>query len=184
MTHICISKLTITGSDNGLSPGRRQAIIWANAAILLIGPLGTKLSEILVEIYKFLFKKMHLKISSGNCWPFCLRLHALYHRFWNVLCFSLWLWPLPWRAVFCLVAHNQTSWLLSRWESIMASCHQSCLKRQGSRSSLLSAETYIAHLTETPDIHTNTGRCVGGQLGGCRWPGARASVTNEESPHQ
>ena len=30
MTHICISKLTIIGSYNGLSPGRRQAIIWTN----------------------------------------------------------------------------------------------------------------------------------------------------------
>ena len=37
VTHICISKLTIIGSDNGLSPGRRQAIIWTNAGILLIG---------------------------------------------------------------------------------------------------------------------------------------------------
>ena len=36
--HICISKLTIIGSDNGLSPGRRQAIIWTNARLLLIGP--------------------------------------------------------------------------------------------------------------------------------------------------
>ena len=33
MTHICISKLTIIGSDSGLSPGRYQAIIWANAGI-------------------------------------------------------------------------------------------------------------------------------------------------------
>ena len=33
--------LTIIGSDNGLSPGRRQAITWTNAGILLIGPLGT-----------------------------------------------------------------------------------------------------------------------------------------------
>ena len=49
MTHICVIKLTI-GSDNGLSPGRRQAIISANAAIWLIGSLGTKFSEILFEI--------------------------------------------------------------------------------------------------------------------------------------
>ena len=28
MTQICVGKLTIIGSDNGLSPGRRQAIIW------------------------------------------------------------------------------------------------------------------------------------------------------------
>ena len=41
VTHICVSKLTIIGSDNGLSPGRRQAIIWTNAGILLIGALAT-----------------------------------------------------------------------------------------------------------------------------------------------
>ena len=45
VTHNCIGKLAIIGSDNGLSPGRRQAIIWANAGILLIGPLGTNFSE-------------------------------------------------------------------------------------------------------------------------------------------
>ena len=28
-------KLTNIGSDNGLAPGRRQAIIWTNAGILL-----------------------------------------------------------------------------------------------------------------------------------------------------
>ena len=43
MTHISISKLTIIGSDNGLSPDRRQAIIWTNAGILLIGRFGDKL---------------------------------------------------------------------------------------------------------------------------------------------
>ena len=37
VTHICVSKLSIIGSDNGLSPDRRQAIIWTNAGILLIG---------------------------------------------------------------------------------------------------------------------------------------------------
>ena len=47
MTHICVNKLTIISSDNGLSPGRRQAIIWTNDGILLIGPLGTNISEIL-----------------------------------------------------------------------------------------------------------------------------------------
>ena len=52
--HICISKLTIIGSDNGLSPGRREAIIWINAGILLIGP---NFSEILISIQTFSFKK-------------------------------------------------------------------------------------------------------------------------------
>ena len=50
VTHICVNKLTMIGSDNGLSPGRRQAIIWTNAGILLIGPLGTNFSKILIEI--------------------------------------------------------------------------------------------------------------------------------------
>ena len=43
VTHMCVSRLTTIGSDNGLSPDRRQAIIWTNAGILLVGPLGTKL---------------------------------------------------------------------------------------------------------------------------------------------
>ena len=36
--HICINKLTIIGSDNGLLPDQRQAIIWTKGEILLIGP--------------------------------------------------------------------------------------------------------------------------------------------------
>ena len=51
MTHICVSKLTIIGSDNGLSPGQREAIIWTNDGILLIRPLGTNFSEIWIEIH-------------------------------------------------------------------------------------------------------------------------------------
>ena len=75
--HICIGKLTIIGSDNGLSSGRRQAIIWTNAGILLIGPSGTNLSEILIAIQTFSFRKMHLKISSAKWRPFCFGLNAL-----------------------------------------------------------------------------------------------------------
>ena len=77
VTHICVGKLTIIGSGNGLSPGRRQAIIWANAGILLIRRLGTNFSEILIEIHTFSFKKMHLKMSSGKWRPFCLGLNVL-----------------------------------------------------------------------------------------------------------
>ena len=76
-THICVSKLTIIASDNGLSPGRRQAIIWNNAGILSIGLLGTKFSQILIEILIFSFKKMGLKVSSAKCRPFCLGLNVL-----------------------------------------------------------------------------------------------------------
>ena len=77
VTHVCVGKLTIIGSDNGLSPGRRQTIIWTNAGILLIGPLGTNFSEIVVGIQTFSFKKIHLKMSSAKWRPFCLGLNVL-----------------------------------------------------------------------------------------------------------
>ena len=77
VTHICVSKLIIIGLDNGLSPGRRQAIIWTNAGILLIRPLGINFREILIEIYTFSFKKKHLKVSSAKWRPFCLSLKEL-----------------------------------------------------------------------------------------------------------
>ena len=75
--YVCVSNLTIIGSDNGLSPGRRQAIIWTNAGILFTGPLGSNFSEFLIEILTFSFKKMHLKVSSGKWRPFCLGLNVL-----------------------------------------------------------------------------------------------------------
>ena len=60
-THICVGNLSIIGSDNGMSPYRRQAIIWTNAGILLIGPFGTNFSEISIEILIFSFAKMSLR---------------------------------------------------------------------------------------------------------------------------
>ena len=65
VTHIC------------LSPGRREPIIWTNAGILLIGPLGSNFSEIVIATEAFSFKKKHLKMSSGKCRPFCLGLNVL-----------------------------------------------------------------------------------------------------------
>ena len=99
VTHICVGKLTIIGSDNGLSPGRRQAIIWTNAGIFLIGPLGTNFSEILTEIHAFSFKKIHLKMSSAKWRPFCFGLNVLKegtsiyfpHILWGVITY-----PCPW----------------------------------------------------------------------------------------
>ena len=70
---------SIIGSDNGLSPGRRQAIIRTNAGILLIGPLGIYVSEILIEIQTLLFTKMYLKISSEKLRLFRLRLRVSIH---------------------------------------------------------------------------------------------------------
>ena len=53
MTHVYVSKLTIIASHNGLFSGRRQAIIWTNAGILLIWTFGTNISEIVSESYTF-----------------------------------------------------------------------------------------------------------------------------------
>ena len=62
VTHICVKKL---------------AIIWSNDGILLIGPLGTNFSEIFIGIHTFSFNKIHLKMSSGKSRPFCLGLNVL-----------------------------------------------------------------------------------------------------------
>ena len=69
---ICVSKLATIRSDNGLSPVQHQAIIWTDAVILLIGPLGT--------IHTFLLKKMHLKMLSAKQQSFGLSLIVLTHR--------------------------------------------------------------------------------------------------------
>ena len=71
--YICVGKLTIIISDNGLLPGWRQAVISSNAGILLIGSLGANISEILIKIDTFPFQKIHLKMSSGKWRPSCVR---------------------------------------------------------------------------------------------------------------
>ena len=54
------------GSDNGLSPGRRQAIFLISAGILLIGPLGTNFGEIWIDIRAFHLKKCIWKCRLGK----------------------------------------------------------------------------------------------------------------------
>ena len=84
VTHICVCKLTIIDSDNGLSPGWCQVIIWASAGILLIEHLWTNFSEILIKIYTFSFKKMHLKMLSVKWQPFCISLNVLTKCLWCI----------------------------------------------------------------------------------------------------
>ena len=75
LTHLPLVPVSVKwvsiGSDNGLSPGRRQTIIWTNAGILLTGPLEINFNEILIKSNTFSFKKMHLKMSSVKWRPFC-----------------------------------------------------------------------------------------------------------------
>ena len=96
---------------------RTLTIIWINAGILLIGPLRTNFSGIVIGIQTF--KKMHLKMSSGKCRPFFLGLDVLRahigvtRRQWMN---SLWPSDVIWRQIFgstlvqvmdcCLTAPN------------------------------------------------------------------------------
>ena len=59
------------GSGNALLPDQGEAIIWTNADLLSIGPLGTNFNEIQIAIWNFSFMKMHLKMCSVKWWPFC-----------------------------------------------------------------------------------------------------------------
>ena len=74
VTQICVSNLTIVGSDNGTE----QAITWTNAGILLIGPLGANVSEIFNQnSYILIQENVHLKMLSVKQQPFCLGLNVL-----------------------------------------------------------------------------------------------------------
>ena len=116
VTHICVGKLTIIGSDNGLSPGRCQAIIWTNVGILLIRTLETNFSEILSEIHTFSFKKMHLKMSSGKWHPFCLGLKCVINQSWRECNHKTSNWPYQGHQVPYLVPRT-TDRLSSQWSN-------------------------------------------------------------------
>ena len=61
-------------SANGLTPRRHKANFWTNAGTLLIWPLEKNISDILIKIHIFAFKKVYLKISSVKWRPFCFGL--------------------------------------------------------------------------------------------------------------
>ena len=79
VTHICVGNLTIIGSDNGLSPVRRQAIIWTNDELLLIEPLALR-NKILWKFnrnYNIFIQENAFEVSSAKWQPFCLGLNVL-----------------------------------------------------------------------------------------------------------
>ena len=87
VTHICVTKLTN---------------ILTNAGILLIWTSGTNFSQILIQIHKFSFKKMHLKMSSGKWRPFCLGLNVLT----AVYCSGSWGAPPPCQRSHTEIQHD------------------------------------------------------------------------------
>ena len=80
MTHISVSKLTIFGSHNGLSPGRRQAIIWTKAGLLLIRLLETNFSKVLLKIFmeENPFENIVWKMAAILSRPQCVDKHQQY----------------------------------------------------------------------------------------------------------
>ena len=76
LAHCRRENSAIIGADSGLSADGSQAIIWTTVGKVLIGHTGTNISEIIIEIQTFPFRKMHLKMSSGKCRPFCLGLNV------------------------------------------------------------------------------------------------------------
>ena len=64
VTHICVNNLIIIGSDMDVSNHR------FNDGILLIGPVETNFNDILIEMYMFSLKKIHLKVLFAKWRPF------------------------------------------------------------------------------------------------------------------
>ena len=113
VAHICVCKLTIIGSDNGFSPGRRQAIIWTNAGILFIAHFEANFCANLIQNCTFSFKKMHLKMSSGTWRPNCLGINVLRHLRARSFPFCLpCVYPLPGYAKTVPV---QVKWVYRIW---------------------------------------------------------------------
>ena len=67
VTNICVSEPSHHWTlDNGLAPIQCQAMIWSDIHCLINCTLGNKRCGISIKIQRFLFKKMHLKMSSAK----------------------------------------------------------------------------------------------------------------------
>ena len=100
MTHICVGKLIIIGSDNGLSPDRRQAIIWTNAGILLIGPLETNQWNLDRNSYAFIqenaFEDAVWKMAAILPRPQCVN-HIKLHN--SIALISNYIYDFQWDVI-------------------------------------------------------------------------------------
>ena len=105
VTHICVGKLAIIGLDNGLSPGRRQAIIWTDSGIVLIGPLRNKLQwNFIRHSYSFIkenaLKNVVFEMASILSRPQCVNDY-----------FCWFVWPISfrvtWQALPLQWRHNE-----------------------------------------------------------------------------
>ena len=169
VTHICVSNLAIIGSDNGLSPGRRQAIIWTNAGILLIGPIGTNFCENWIEIPTFSFTKMRLKVSSAKWRSFRLGLNVLIvfciHMGWS---FCIMLFETDFTA---------TMWWITAVELLMYT-NVRAMKRSGNTCIVIWVFIYLLWSVQILDGHSQSLAVAGGTRVP-RSPGHSLSVYTE-----
>ena len=129
VTHICVSKLTIVGSDNGLLLGRGHATIWSNAWMLLIGPF----EQISV---KSLSQCIHSR--SRNCiWKFRLGNGG------KIVSASMWY---TWAALFGRNRYFQWSYVL-KWNTLYLTYDGLLHFSHFQQISMLSYILYAAHLS-------------------------------------
>ena len=123
VTHICVGKLIIIGSDDGLSPDRRQAIIWTNAELLSAGPLRTYFSENLIEMQQFSLKKMHVKMSSAKWRLSCLGLNGLIQWRFNEIAIENKSWMsyyIPQKSGRTIIyVHTVIGWMYPTWSYLI-----------------------------------------------------------------
>ena len=112
VAHICLNKLAMNGSDHGLLPDRRQAIIWTNAGIFLIVALITNKLQLKFNrnSYIFLQEKMHLKISSAKWRPCCPGEDKVIPDIANMIYWGSIHWILE-----HLTNRFQEAWMLKNW---------------------------------------------------------------------
>ena len=133
MVHLCVSNLTIIGSDNGFPPGRHQAIIWANAGILLLHP-KEQISNFTPDTFSFTknaFENIVCKnvghfisasmcqVPSSSLWC-CVQHYDIYNKLGRVvnqrpnMGFLLWVQSLI--SVLHLFHHGAVCKFVSYWQ--------------------------------------------------------------------
>ena len=138
VTHICVSTLSITVSDNGLAPGRHQDIFGINDIDNLY--LGTNVIEIFIEMYissfKNVFENVVWKMAAILSRPQYVTRGSLDDSFTWISPFSSHWFVWFWEVFHCPSEHSKWGlfilWIsllcpiiscVSKWERWEVRCH-------------------------------------------------------------
>ena len=120
--HVCVSKLNINGSDNGLAPTMWQTIHYLNQWWNVVNwTLRNKLQWNFKWNPYIFIQEMYLNVSSAKWRPLCLCLNVLNHLpIWEIKWIvsklgqhhAYW-WP----GSFCrqVISSHDTDWQISWW---------------------------------------------------------------------